>query len=121
MRPSVVQPAAFVMRSAKRTWAIRTIRLTPNGISVSCECEKGADCEVNGYYYRPAGPQYIGEQIAGMLKGLRSEYLTPVKKTTYYYGSQNRILRESQVLILPEVWLDDARLRAAQKGFDKLP
>jgi hypothetical protein len=116
-RPQIV---AHVMRSTNRSWAVRSILLTREGISVRCECEKGDTCEVNGYIHRPANARDIAEQLEKMLKLLRSEYLTPAKKMNYTYVSHDHILRESQTLELPEVWLDEEKLRAAQRGFDKL-
>ena len=115
--PTVV---AFVMRSANRVWATRSFRLTPEGILVQCDCEKGTSCQADNYYFRPANAEYIAEQLADMLKELRNEYLTPAKKTTYYYVNHDLITRESQVFLLPPIWQDEARLRAAQKGFDRL-
>jgi hypothetical protein len=116
-RPQIV---AHVMRSANRTWAVRSILLTREGISVQCECEKGDACEANGYIHRPANARYIAEQLERMLKLLRSEYLTPAKKMNYTYVSHDHILRESQTLELPEIWLDEERLREARSGFDRL-
>ncbi len=111
---------AFVMKSARKELAIRHIELTPEGIEVICRCEKGWSCPVDGYTYRPLLAEGISGQIRDMLEDLRQEYGVPARKVTYYYMIHDHIYRESQVFVLPAVWKDEARLRAAQQGYDRL-
>jgi len=110
---------AYVMRSTNRTWAIRSFLLTPKGIHVECQCEKSS-CSAHNYYHRPAYTQHLAAQLEEMLKDLRKEYLTPVKKTTYHYMRHSRIQRQSQVFILPPIWKNEAMLRDARRGFDAM-
>jgi hypothetical protein len=109
---------AYVMRSTKRVLATRIFDLTPEGIYVTCECEK-TPCPAHNYYHRPIGSRYLHTQIESMLKDLRTEYWVPPKKVTYHYIAGSR-MRESQKFILPAVWRDDMMLAQARKGFDRL-
>ncbi|NOZ51333.1 MAG: hypothetical protein GXP37_15015 [Chloroflexi bacterium] len=109
---------AYVMRSTKRTLATRIFDLTPDGINITCECEK-SHCTANDYIYRPADSRNIDKQIADKLKVLREEYMVPPKKVTYYYIAGSRI-RESQKLILPAIWKMEDMLAQARAGFDRL-
>ena len=109
---------AFVMRSTNRVLATRTIALTPQGILVQCECEKDP-CPANGYFYRPASPAAISEQIAAQLKALQQEYLIPSKKVNYYYQRFGQIQAEKR-FVLPAAWRDPALLTEARRGFDRL-
>ena len=111
---------AYVMRSARKPLATRTIQLTPHGISVSCQCEKGKACPVDGYYHRPWPTQAIARQIELMLQDLRQEYGIPSRKVSYHYAVGDYITRDSQVLTLPPIWKDEVLLRAAQEGYDRL-
>ncbi len=110
---------AYVMRSTKRVWATRSLRLTSEGISIRCECEK-SPCAASGYIYRPVGANAIATQLEGKLKMLRQEYRIPLKKVTYYYIHGPR-MRESNVFILPEVWKNESSLAEARIAFDRLP
>lgn len=110
---------AYVMRSTKRVLATRAFELLPKGIYVTCQCEKSS-CPADGYYHRPIGGQYIHSQLESMLKELRTEYLVPPKKVTYYYVSGLRT-RESQTFILPAIWRDEEMLDKAREGFDSFP
>ena len=109
---------AYVMRSTKRVLATRVFELMPDGIAVSCECEKSS-CPAHGYIHRPISSQYIHTQIETMLKDLRTEYMVPAKKVTYYYLSGAR-QRESQKFMLPAVWRNEDMLLDARKGFDRI-
>ncbi len=105
---------AYAMRSSKRVWATRSLRLTPEGINVHCECEK-SPCAATGYIYRPVGVGAIAAQLEEMLKKLRQEYRIPLKKVTYYYTYGPR-QRESNVFILPKVWKNESRLAEARQS-----
>lgn len=114
-RPEVI---AYVMRSANRVLAKRTFTLTPEGIAVHCDCEKGT-CRADGIIHRPVNAQRITEQINGFLADLRQEYLVPSKHTNYFFALGQRV-RESQIFLLPPVWKIEERLREANEGFDAL-
>ncbi|MCC6458684.1 MAG: hypothetical protein IT328_27295 [Caldilineaceae bacterium] len=109
---------AFVMRSTNRVLATRSFRLTPQGILVHCQCEKDP-CPAHGYFYRPASPAAITEQIAAQLRALQQEYFVPSKKVNYYYQRFGQIQTETR-FVLPPAWHDPARLTEAQRGFDHL-
>ncbi len=113
------QIVAFVMRSARKELAVRHIELTDHGIEVHCLCEKQWACPVNGMVYRPWPPSMIAEQIKDLIEDLRTEYGVSPRKITYHYLSGGVIVRESQVLTLPSVWLDRERIRRAQEGYDR--
>ena len=115
-KPMIV---AFVMRSTKRVLAKRMIELTPQGLLVSCHCEK-SNCAADGYYYRPAPSAVIDKQVGDMLLGLQKEYLVPGKKVHYLYVYSERDVRTGPVLVLPAVWLDPVRLTEAERGFSQL-
>ena len=109
---------AFVMRSANRELATRSFRLTPEGIDVTCTCEK-TFCPANGTVYRPADGQAITGQIKSLLAELRGEYLVPSKRTEFFFILGQRV-RQAEQLILPPIWRDEARLSQARDGFDAL-
>lgn len=111
--------AAFVMRSTKRVLATRVIELTPQGIHVSCACEK-SPCPADGYYYRPAPSTAIDKQVIDMLLSLQKEYLVPGKKVHYFYMRGERNVREASAFVLPALWRDPARLAEAVSGFERL-
>ena len=109
---------AFVMRSTNRVLATRSIALTPQGILIQCNCEKDP-CPADGFFYRPASPAGISEQIAAHLKELRQEYLRPIEKGELLYQRFGQIHVEKR-FVLPAAWLDPARLTEARAGFDLL-
>ena len=113
--PTIV---AFVMRSTNRVLATRSFTLTPQGILVHCQCEKDP-CPANGYFYRPASPASITEQIATQLRELQQEYFIPSKKVNYLHMRFGQIQAEKR-FVLPAPWHDAARLTEAQRGFDRL-
>ncbi len=108
---------AYVMRSTHRVLATRAISLTPDGIGVSCNCEK-QPCPANGWLYRPAGADALLGQINDFLVALRQEYYLPPKRVNYYYlrGSQ---VNERPVFVLPAVWRNENMLAEARRGFDR--
>ena len=109
---------AFVMRSTNRVLATRSLALTPQGILVHCQCEKDP-CPANGYFYRPASPAAITEQIAAHLKELQQEYFSPIEKGELLYQRFGQIQAEKR-FVLPAAWHDPARLTEARTGFDLL-
>jgi hypothetical protein len=111
--PTVV---AFVFRSTSRVLATRSLRLTPQGILIHCQCEKNP-CPAHGYYHRPALAAGITEQLEAHLHKLQQEYLVPAKKVKYYqiYGGQ---VNELKRFVLPPSWRDPARVAEAIRGFD---
>ncbi|MEM7129929.1 MAG: hypothetical protein AAF702_26595 [Chloroflexota bacterium] len=109
---------AFVMKSTKRVLAKRTIDLSPDGIQVSCTCEK-EPCPSDGYVYRPRAVGALTEQIGEHLRKLRQEYLVPPKKVKFYYKRFGQVHEEKR-LVLPAVWRDPKLLAEAEEGFDNL-
>jgi hypothetical protein len=109
---------AFVMRSTNRVLATRTIELTPTGIHIECQCEKGTLCPADGYLFRPAPLHLIQEQVKSFLDKLQQEYNLPAKRVQYFtmHGSQ---VTERQTLVLPAIWRDPGLLSEAQQGFDQ--
>lgn len=109
---------AFVMRSTNRVLATRTIELTPNGIHIECQCEKGALCAADGYIFRPAPLHLIQEQVKSFLDKLQQEYNLPSKRVQYFtmHGSQ---ATERQTLVLPAIWRDPGLLRESTRAFDQ--
>lgn len=111
--------AAFVMRSTKRVLATRVIELTPQGIGVSCNCEK-SPCLADGYVYRPAPSSTVDKQVSDMLLRLQKEYLVPGKKVHYFYIRGESDVREASTFALPALWRDPARLAEAVRAFERL-
>ncbi len=109
---------AFVMRSTNRVLASRTIELTPVGIQVECQCEKGDACPAGGYLFRPAPLHLIQEQVKSFLDKLQQEYNLPAKRVEYFtvHGSQ---VTERQTLVLPAIWRDPGLLRESMQAFDQ--
>jgi hypothetical protein len=115
---SATEPAVVVraMRTSSRPYAIRTIELQPNGISIHCECEK-ENCPADGWIFRPATAEYLAEQIEKFVGRVITEYNFPASKVEYYmlYALDRRPLRG---FTLPPVWFDEVRLEFARQGFD---
>ncbi|MBI3957408.1 MAG: hypothetical protein HY328_01265 [Chloroflexi bacterium] len=115
---SATEPALLVlaMRSANRPYATRAIELQPNGILVSCECEK-EKCPADGWLFRPATAEHLAHQIEQMVEKVRAEYNVPASRVEYYtlYALDRRPLRG---FTLPPVWFDEVRLELARQGFD---
>lgn len=109
--------AVRAMRTARRTYATRSIELRPNGILVTCECEK-EKCPADGWLHRPADSQTLPVQIEQMIERVRLEYNVPQSKVSYYilYGSDTRPARGFK---LPSVWQNEERLVIARDGFDR--
>jgi hypothetical protein len=108
---------AFVMRSTNLVLATRTIELTPEGISVSCRCEK-EPCPANGWLYRPGSPLAVQEQVKAFLSALRQEYYLPPKRVRYYTVRHQEV-EERKTLVLPPMWRDERLLEDARRGFDE--
>lgn len=116
---SAHEPAVVVraMRTARRTYAIRTIELRPNGILVTCECEK-EKCPADGWLHRPAEFQSLPVQIGQLIERVRLEYNVPQSKVSYsiLYGLDIRPVKGFK---LPSVWQNEERLAVAREGFDR--
>lgn len=108
----------FVMQSVRKSLAKRVMELTPQGLSVSCSCEK-AHCAANGWYHRPGTSATIQEQIKAQLEAIRAEYRVPVKQIEYHttrFGQFHQL----HSFLLPPIWRDESLLNAAREGFDHL-
>ncbi|MCL4834198.1 MAG: hypothetical protein KJZ86_17275 [Caldilineaceae bacterium] len=115
---SATEPTIVVraMRTSSRPYAIRTIELLPNGILVTCECEK-EKCPADGWIFRPDSVDSLPKQIEQLADRVRTEYNFPASKVEYHmlYALDRRPLRG---FTLPPVWLDEVRLESARQGFD---
>lgn len=80
---SVPEVRAYVLYTKKRGPAVRTWRLSPQGICVSCDCEKGAACPIHGLLLRPAEAGQIEAQIGAQIEQLRQEYGVPARNVSY--------------------------------------
>jgi len=63
---------------------MRSWRWTPGAIQVSCFCELGYNCPVDGTTLKPAAPSGIEAQIKEEIEQLRKDYSIPVRRVLYY-------------------------------------
>lgn len=108
---------AFVLSSRKRGPAIRTWRLSPQGIAVHCDCEKGAACTENHLLMRPEAAQEIEAQLQAEIDRLRREYGVPVRNVSYTLHMHGLPSPQSR-LALRGMWRDEALLAEARASFD---
>lgn len=108
---------AYVMRSARRVLAVRTIELTSGGIEITCDCER-IFCLANGQIYRPESAKNISRQIQTLLADLRQEYQVPSNRVEYFYLLSGGRMNSKRILILPSVWRNSGLIQQVQKNFD---
>jgi len=115
---SAIVPVVIVraMRTARRAYAVRTIELRSDGISVNCDCEK-VKCPASGWIHRPRESKYLSAQIEEIVEKVRIEYSVPQSKEEYYimYGTDRRPARGFK---LPSIWMNEPLLELARQGFD---
>jgi hypothetical protein len=75
---------AFVLTKGAKQLAVRSWRWTAEGIVVSCLCELGYACPVNGRALKPADPAGIEVQIKEQIEQLRRDYGIPLRRVLYY-------------------------------------
>jgi hypothetical protein len=110
----------YAMKSAIKSIVTCTLELTPEGISISCDCDRKAPCPSSmGFVYRPAPAHALQSQVKSFLGQIYRYFGVPERKVTYYYSSGGPI-REMQTFILPPAWKDEILLKEARAGFDRL-
>ncbi len=65
---------AFVLTKGQKQIAVRSWKLTRDGIVITCRCEKGWRCPVNRTLLEPADGAGIEAQIEEQIEALRQEY-----------------------------------------------
>jgi hypothetical protein len=98
---------------------MRSWELTPEGIGVWCQCEKGVRCMRNGLLLRPSSPDSIEAQLQAEIGLLRQEYQVPTNRVAFFYVLNNTP-RPERRLLLRGRWKDEASLSIAREGFDKI-
>jgi hypothetical protein len=112
---------AYVLASRERQVARRVWELHPTeGIAVFCQCELGAACEENNMLWRPVDAAGIDTQLLMAINAFRQEYGISPKKMHFTQETAGRHI-PMQRFVLPGSWKDEAILRRARVGFDRLP
>ncbi|HFC11482.1 MAG TPA: hypothetical protein ENJ56_01465 [Anaerolineae bacterium] len=120
----VVDPhriTAFLLASRERTIASRVWELSADtAINRSCECEKGDQCEANGYILRPAyGVEGLLRQMKAEIEAFRKEYRISSKKITFNQQTSPYLpptpLRRFQLM---GKWIDEEFLAVVREAFD---
>ena len=75
---------AFVLTKGAKQLAVRSWKLTDEAIEVSCLCELGYACPVDGRTLEPADPAGIEAQIKEQIEHLRQDYSIPTRRVLYY-------------------------------------
>ncbi len=107
---------AFVMTAKERDVAIRSWILSPTGIRVECECEKGAACSANNLLLKPQSAQAIEAQLEAEISKFCQEYHVSPQRVTYLAlvrGNSAPMLR----LILSGAWKDKLALSQSLAGW----
>lgn len=107
---------AFVLATRKRGPAVRIWRLTPQGIRVTCDCEKVA-CPEDHKVMRPPAVEAVEAMLRGEIERLRREYGVPVRGVSYT-AFVDGMARSRPRLILRGQWKDEKALAEARAGFD---
>ena len=74
IEPDVPAVNAFVLTKGQKQIAVRSWELTRDGIVITCRCEKGWRCPVDGTLLEPADGAGIEAQIEDQIEALRQEY-----------------------------------------------
>ncbi len=119
MENSTAEVTAYALHREHEI-AVRSWKLTPDGIACICRCEKGWECPANNLIYRPADVNGIDAQLLRLIRDFANEYGVPEKKISFFrvVGGQGY---ESLHFSLPAVWKDPEKLALALKGFLALP
>ena len=74
----------FVLTKGKKQFAVRSWKLTEEGIVVTCRCEKWYRCPVDGMVLEPANASGIEAQIEAQIEELRQEYRISARRVFRY-------------------------------------
>ena len=107
---------AFVLTTKSRGPAVRTWRLTPEGIGVQCDCEKGRLCSADNKLINPGAASTIEAQIQAFIEQLCQEYDVPARRLSYIMATPLGAVPETR-LILSRAWRDESALSLAQAGW----
>ena len=94
---------AFVLTKGAKQLAARSWKLTSGVIVVSCLCELGYACPVDGRTLEPADPAGIEAQIKEQIDHLRRDYGIPTRRVLYYAFVRG-VPKQVQRLTLPGEW-----------------
>ncbi len=119
MRPDQPAMAAFVVVPKQRNLALRVWTLTPQGIGVQCDCEKGKQCPVNGRVFRPSTAAEIEALLQALIRQLCEEYDVPPERLSYSSVMADGVYPEPR-LIVNRAWKDERALELALTGWQAL-
>jgi hypothetical protein len=94
---------AFVLTKGAKKVAVRSWEWTDRGIVVTCLCELGWACPVNGRVLKTEGGAGIEAQIKAQIEDLRRDYGVPARRVLYFAlvrGLPQQVPR----LTLPAEW-----------------
>jgi hypothetical protein len=84
VEPGEPEVNAFVLTKGRKQLAVRSWTWTDEGIAVSCRCELGYRCPIDGTILEPADPAGIDTQIKEQIENLRRDYGIPARQVSYY-------------------------------------
>ena len=94
---------AFVLTKGGKQLAVRSWKWTAGAIVVSCLCELGYACPIDGTALKPADPAGIEAQIKEQIDRLRQDYSIPVRRVLYHAFVRGGY-QQVQRLTLPGEW-----------------
>ena len=106
----------FVLTKGQKQIAVRSWELTDEGIVVTCQCEKGWYCRVNGTLLEPADVSGIEAQIEEQIEYLRREYGISARRV-FRHAVVRGASRQVTRLVLRGEWRDEETLAVARANF----
>ncbi|MBU1751907.1 MAG: hypothetical protein KKA73_29870, partial [Chloroflexi bacterium] len=117
VEPDTPLLTAYVLSPEQATIAYRQWQLANDGLAILCHCEKRSGCSVNNQLKKPARPERLTDQLAGLIDDLRDEYGVSARHVTTYglvRGEQRKLLE----LTLPGAWRDAEAIGRARAGYE---
>ncbi len=109
---------AFVLTKGQKQIAVRSWELTDEGIVITCRCEKGWYCPVDGTLLEPADVSGIEAQIEEQIEYLRREYGISARRV-FRHAVVRGAPRQMPRLVLRGEWRDEESLAAARANFQR--
>ena len=102
IEPRATEVNAFVLTKGKKQIAVRSWELIGEGLLVTCQCEKGWYCPVDGTVLEPADSSGIEAQIETQIEELRREYGIPARRVVRYAVVRGTVRQTPRVVLRGE-------------------
>jgi hypothetical protein len=100
--PDVPVVNAFVLAKGKKQFAVRSWKLTDDGLLVTCRCEKWYRCPADGMVLEPVDPAGIEVQIEEQIEALRREYGVAARRVFRYAFVRSEMRQVTRVVLRGE-------------------